>query len=89
MPVIATNTFREGGNVLSPPNNAFAVVPSDADELACIARELFVGVAGDVSVIHAGDTVAVVYKNVQGLLCGFFKQVKSTGTTATNIIARY
>ena len=67
---------------------AVAVVPSDTDELVNVARELYVGVAGDVSVIHAGDTVAVVYKDVQGLLSGFIKQVKATGTTATSIIAR-
>jgi hypothetical protein len=89
----AINTFDPvpdyNRGVMEPPNNAFAVTPNNANELPFVARELYVGVAGDISVIHAGDSVAVVYKDVQGLLCGFFKQVNATGTTATSIIARY
>lgn len=89
----AINTFGSSApssrSLMAPPNNAFAVTPHDVNELTYVARELYVGTAGDVVVLHAGDTVAVTYKNVSGLLCGFFKQVKATGTTATNIVARY
>jgi hypothetical protein len=89
MPVIANNSFKDGGDVTSPPAHAFVVTPSDVDDLPYIARELYVGVAGDVSVVHQGDSVAVVYKGVSGLICGMIRKVTATNTTATDISARY
>lgn len=89
MPVIANNSFKNGGDPSSPPARAFAVTPSDVDELAQVVQSLYVGTVGDLVVIHQCDSVAVTYKAVVGLISGMFRQVKATGTTATNIIARY
>lgn len=75
----------------SPPTKAFAVTLHDTDELAFVTRSIWVGVGGDVAVIYWEDTVAVNLKNVPSgtRVSGRFKVIKSTGTTATNIIAEY
>jgi hypothetical protein len=71
------------------PKNAFAVVPSDTTDLLHVAVALYVGTSGDVTVdTLGGDTVT--FKNVPiGDLIGPFRRVRSTLTTASNILARY
>ncbi|MEZ4684194.1 MAG: hypothetical protein R2932_59285 [Caldilineaceae bacterium] len=74
----------------SPAENAFSITPSDGSDLANTTRGLYVGVSGDVAVITAGgDTVTFV-----GLAAGIIHpiraaRVKSTGTTATDIVGVY
>jgi hypothetical protein len=68
---------------------AVAVTPSDtADVPLTVARGLYVGVAGDVSVILAENTAPVT---IPGLAAGIWhpmavRRVRSTGTTATGIV---
>lgn len=76
---------------VTPGRKAVAVVPSDSVDLLVYAKRLYIGVAGDVSVLAVGDTVAVVYKAHP---VGYFdavqvRRVNSTATTATNIVAIY
>lgn len=69
------------------------VTPSDTTFLTN-AGTLYIGVSGDLTVIHmddfAGTPTAVLYKSVP---VGFFpvgvRRVNATGTTATNIIVNY
>lgn len=69
------------------------VTPSDTTFLTNPGT-LYVGVSGDLTVIHfddyAGTPTAVLYKAVP---VGFFpvavRRVNATGTTATNIIVNY
>lgn len=69
------------------------VTPHDTTFLANPGT-LYVGVSGDLTVIHmddyAGTPTAVLYKSVP---VGFFpvgvRRVNATGTTATNIIVNY
>lgn len=64
-----------------------AVTPSDTAELSRWASCLYVGVAGDVKVVTIkGDTLTFKAAPV-GILRVRAKQVFSTGTTATNILA--
>lgn len=72
----------------SPANNAAAVSPSDTVDLEYIARSLFVGTGGDVTVITAGGQT-VTFTNVPDgcLLPVRASRVKSTGTDATDIVA--
>lgn len=87
--------------VLSFPDYStvhFTVTPSDAvalkddaanpDGAKYFAGALYVGTQGNVSVIDAnGNTVTFV--GAQGFLPILVKQVRSTGTTATDIIALF
>ena len=79
--------FKDFGGAESPASRAFAITPSDSTDLATPARSLYVGTAGNLSVILVGDTAAVTFTNVQA---GYHpirvKRIRATGTTATGII---
>lgn len=75
----------------SPTTKAFAVVPHDTTELASVPTQVHVGGVGDVSMIMKDDTVAVILLAVPAgtTLNMRPKIIKSSGTSATNIIALY
>ncbi|MDB6104049.1 MAG: hypothetical protein JWO52_4048 [Gammaproteobacteria bacterium] len=72
---------------------AAAVTPSDTVALVDITRYIYVGGVGDLTVVMADDPaqVAVTFKAVPvgTLLPIAVSMVKSTLTTATNIVAMY
>lgn len=72
----------------SPGVSASAVTPDDNVDLPFSSRALYVGTAGDVSVVMLDGTSAV-FKNVGNgaMLPIRVRRVKSTNTTATNIVA--
>lgn len=74
---------------LSPAFNGAAVVPSDATPLTQPTRMIYVGGTGDVTVILVGDTTAITFKAVPvGTWLNIrAATIKSTGTTATLILA--
>lgn len=71
-----------------PAYGAVAVTPNDSADLSIPARALYIGGAGDIALIMAsGDEVTF-----SGCLAGTILpiqviRVKSTSTTATNILA--
>ena len=71
----------------SPARSAFAVTPNDGADLSTPTRALYVGTAGNLSVILVGDSAAVLLKNLSAgyhpLRC---KRIRATGTTATDIV---
>jgi len=69
---------------------AAAVTPGDSTILPA-TRGIWVGVAGNLAVIFAGDTTAVTLVGVAAgtLLPIQVTKVMSTNTTATNIVALY
>lgn len=75
----------------SPATNAVAVTPHDSNQLTYYSRALYVGVGGNVVVILKDDSAEVTFANVASgqVLPVCAKIVKSTNTTATNIIALY
>lgn len=74
----------------SPATNASTVTPHDSNELGNVTRALWVGGAGDVVVVTVGgDTVTLVGVQAGTLLPIRVKIVKSTGTTATSMVALY
>jgi hypothetical protein len=86
-----SDTFEQTATGLdSPAKNAFAVTPHDTNALTSDTRGIYIGGAGDmVLVTTGGETVTFV-----GLPAGFILPVraniiKSTGTTATNIVGLY
>lgn len=69
----------------SIPTNAEAVTPSDSTNVAGLA--LWVGGAGNISIITAGGQTVTLSGVQAGTLIPLeFSRVRSTGTTATNIV---
>lgn len=71
-----------------PFKRAAAVTPNDNTDLAHEAHALFIGGAGNAVVITSGgDTVTFNGLTAGSTLLVRCKRVKSTSTTATNILA--
>lgn len=78
-------------DILAPALNYAAVTPSDSTVFPFgLCRALYVGVAGNVTVLSAGGA-AVTFSGVPAgvILPIRCKRVNSTSTTATNIVALY
>jgi len=74
----------------APIASAVAITKNDSTTFAA-TRGIYVGVSGDVIVLHAGDSATTTYKS---LAAGVFHpisivKVMSTGTTATDIVGCY
>jgi len=70
------------------PGNAAAVTPSDTTEI--LAAALYVGGAGDVSVVTEGEqTVTFSAVPAGAILPIRCTKVRTTGTDATNIVRLY
>ena len=72
-----------------PASHAAAVTPSNTTDLTYVARGLYIGVAGNVTLDTQGGESSVLFT---GLLAGTIlpvltTRVRSTGTTATSIVA--
>jgi hypothetical protein len=66
----------------------FAVVPSDTVNFTKRARRLFIGGAGNLSVVDGkGNTVAIAAYPASSYLDAEILRVNATGTTATGIVA--
>ena len=74
--------------VTRPGEHAAAVVPHDSTLLTNVTRALYVGGAGNVSVLMAGDeTVTLTGVPAGTLLPIRVRRVNATSTTATAITA--
>lgn len=89
MPAFDQYDHRAGqGAAGHPAVDAVAVTPSDSTDLTNVSRALWVGGAGNISVIMlSGSTVT--FSNIGGgtLLPIRVSRVRSTGTTATSILS--
>jgi len=72
----------------SPASRGVAITPSDITDLPAGVRALWVGGAGDISVILADDTDPVTLSAIPPgtLLPLMVRRVRATNTTATNIV---
>jgi hypothetical protein len=86
---MAVDPFKNSVTGLSAPaQSAVAVVPSDTTDLAFTTRAVYVGSGGHLSVRMAGQTTAIVFRNLPiSLLPIRVDRILATGTTATDIIA--
>lgn len=75
----------------APARSAAAVTPSDGTDMSFVTRGLYIGTAGDVTVIMADTGTAILFKAVPAgtVLPIMVSRVKSTGTTASDIVALY
>ena len=73
-------------NASNPGDDAFPITPNDGADLAEPVRALLIGTAGALSVVTLTGTT----RTFPGVPVGLFpigvRRVRSTGTTATNII---
>ena len=88
------NMFEPGGvrrdDFGKPARQALAVTPNDSNDLTLgSCQAIYVGVAGDLTVIHAGDTASVTYKNAAIGYHPLSVRRVLTSSTATNIVALY
>lgn len=91
MTVVAKDpiSYRDPIQRLAATEHAFAVTPSDTDELAYVVSRLYIGVAGNVALVTY-KLESVTYAVQAGTYLDLrVRQVKLTGTTATGIIGEY
>lgn len=73
-------------NRRDPARNAVAITPSDSTVLT-ETRALYIGTAGDLNLLFADDSAAVVLPaHPAGLFAYAVKKVMSTSTTASGIV---
>lgn len=74
----------------TPGTKAFSITPHDTNELSNVTRGLYVGVSGDVLVVTAGGDEVTFLAMAAGVFHPIrAKQIKATGTTATDIVGVY
>jgi hypothetical protein len=85
----AENDFDRFQNQLnSPARRAVAITPSDADELPFVTRWIYVGTAGNLTVVLVdGDQVTFSNVPAGSWMYLMARQVRATATTAANLIA--
>ena len=87
----ATDNFSYFTTGLKEPViDAVAVTPSDVTDLTYMTRRIYVGGAGDVTVVmKSGNTITFKAVPTGTVLEVRVSRIKATGTTATNIVALY
>lgn len=87
---MADSNSKYPAGLTTPARRAAAVTPNDSTDLSDVPRALWVGGAGDISLIMQDDASAVT---ITGATVGYHplraKRIRATGTTATNIVALY
>jgi hypothetical protein len=84
----STDRFaNRAGGLDSPGCNAEPVTPDDNTDLSFVARALWVGTAGDLTVRMPGQTTPVTYVNASGWMPIRVDRVMATGTAAADIVA--
>lgn len=89
MPVVATDDFASAsGGLIGPYAHAAVLTKSDTDELVKASRALYIGGTGNVNVVTvSGETVLISALPVGTILPLRIKQLLSTNTTATLVVA--
>lgn len=77
------------GGLTAPIVGAFAITPSNSEELAKVTRQVFVGGAGNIAVVWSDGSETVEPVVAGERLDWRIKQVKAIGTTATGLRGYY
>lgn len=71
----------------APAEDCFAITPHDTNAMASVVRGIYVGGAGNITIITPkGTTVALNGALAGTVLAVRATHVKSTGTTATSLV---
>lgn len=75
-------------HIQDPASRAFAITKSDTVDCSEVTRAVYVGGAGDLTVVMAGGGAAVTFVGVPAgtLLPIRISRLKSTGTDATDVL---
>lgn len=88
MAVVAKNNGRSGLSMLEPSGDAVALTKSDTDDLREISRAIWVGGAGDITVIMSSGSSVLISSVPAGTLLPIrIRKLMSTGTSASNVVA--
>lgn len=73
---------------MTPAENCFAVVPSDTTDLAIATKAIYIGEAGDVTLVSVRGRNPVTFRNLPAgsILDVRVKAIRATGTTAGEIV---
>jgi hypothetical protein len=88
----ATAAARNAMAMTAPATRFVAITPSDGTDLAEPARALYIGGAGNVSLVGTDDTGTggTVFAVTAGQILPLgVRRVRATGTTASAIVALY
>ncbi len=88
---MADSFATHADSVLAPSRRAVPITPDNAVPLTDVPKGVWVGTGGDITGRLVGDNTDNVWKNVpSGALLPFrFVLIKSTGTTAADMVAHY
>lgn len=85
---MATDEFQNYHvNLADPAATAEAVTPSDTDDLTNTSRGIYVGVTGNIVATIGGTDITFVGAVAGSVLPIRATRIKSTGTTATDMVA--
>jgi hypothetical protein len=84
----AANTYSQSDIATqAPAASAFVIEPSDDEELVVVTRGVYVGGAGSVVAMLAGDSVAVTFSGVPaGAVLPISDRMVMEDSTATGIV---
>ena len=72
----------------NPARQLRAITPSDTENIPFVAKGIFVGTGGTISILAVGDTEAVALTVQDGAILPIrARRINATGTTATGLVA--
>lgn len=78
----------QADSAMSPATRCFGIVPSDSSELAHATKAIYIGTAGDVTLVSLDADGPVTFRNVAAgsILDVRVRAVRATATTAADIV---
>lgn len=75
-------------SVVAPASDCFSITPNDSGDLPKATKALFIGVGGDVVLRPVSGDTDITFRNLPdgSVLDVRVRAVRSTGTTAANLI---
>lgn len=86
-----TFAYSNTDSVTAPASNGYAVTPNDSADLSVACRAIYIGGAGTVIVdfVNSGSSISLVGTTAGSTIPIRVKRIRSTGTTATNLVCLY